>query len=369
MKVPFVDLYLQYLSIKDEIDHAIEQVIKQSAFIRGPFVDKFNSNFAASHHFKHAIGVANGTDALYIIMKMLGIREGDEVITTALSWISSSESVSQTGARPVFVDIEPDYYNIDAAQIENKITPRTKAILPVHLYGHPADIKAIRTICERHHLFLIEDCAQAHFATVDDQYVGTFGIASEFSFYPGKNLGAYGDAGAIVTNDPELARKFQMYANHGALKKHFHDFEGVNSRLDGLQAAILDVKLKYIDEWTEKRIQVAAVYSEMLSDVKEVVPPVVRKNAKHVYHVYNIRAKHRDELRDYLNERQIETAIHYPSALPNMPAYQYLGHRPSDFPAATEAVKNILSLPIFPEITRQQIEFVVNTIKEFYLRR
>jgi dTDP-4-amino-4,6-dideoxygalactose transaminase len=366
MKVPFVDLYLQYLSIKEEIDHAIEQVIKQSAYIRGPFVDSFNTSFAASFHVANCIGVANGTDALYIIMKMLGIKEGDEVITTALSWISTSETISQTGARPVFVDIEPDFYCIDATKIEGKITEKTRAVLPVHLYGHPAEIGAIKSICDKYKLYLIEDCAQAHYAKVGDQFVGTFGIASEFSFYPGKNLGAYGDAGAILTNDADLARIFKMYANHGALKKHFHDFEGINSRLDGLQAAILSVKLKYIDEWTEKRIEVAKTYSELLSDVKEIKLPAIRKNAKHVFHVYNIRAERRDDLRNYLGEHQIETAVHYPSALPNMPAYKYLSHTPDDFPVASDSVKNILSLPIFPEITKEQIDYVVNTIKNFY---
>ena len=363
MKIPFGDLYAQYLSIKEEIDHAIEEVIKQTAFIRGPFVENFEINFAARHQMKHCIGVANGTDAIYIVLKMLGIGEGDEVITTAVSWISTSETISQTGARPVFVDIEPDYYTIDPSKIEEKITEKTKAIIPVHLYGQPADVIKIKTLCDKYNLILIEDCAQAHFAEIEGRMIGTFGIASTFSFYPGKNLGAYGDAGAILTNDDELARKARMYANHGALKKHFHEFEGVNSRLDGLQAAILNTKLTFIDKWTNKRIAAAAKYSSLLSDVNEIVTPKTRENSKHVFHVYIIRVEKRDELQKKLNEAGIETAIHYPTALPNMPAYKYLNHKPSDFPVASAYQEKILSLPIFPEMTDEQISYVVDSIR------
>jgi dTDP-4-amino-4,6-dideoxygalactose transaminase len=366
MKIPFVDLYAQYLTIKKEIDHAIEEVIKQTAFIRGPFVENFEKNFAVRHHMKHCIGVANGTDAIYMVLKMLGIGEGDEVITTAVSWISTSETISQTGAKPVFVDIDPKYYTIDPLKIEAKITGRTKAIIPVHLYGQPADVIKIKALCDKYQLWLIEDCAQAHFAEADGSLIGTFGKASTFSFYPGKNLGAYGDAGAVLTADDELAQKVKMYANHGALKKHFHEFEGVNSRLDGLQGAILDVKLNYIDEWTNKRIAAAAKYSVLLSGVKEIVTPKTRENCKHVFHVYNIRAKKRDQLKDALKDSGIETAIHYPVALPNMPAYRYLNHKPYDFPIASAYQDEIMSLPIFPEITDEQIKYVVEKIKDFY---
>ncbi len=365
MKIPFVDLYAQYLSIKKEIDNAIEEVIKQTAFIRGPFVENFEKNFAAHQQMKNCIGVANGTDAIYIVLKMLGIGHGDEVITTAVSWISTSETISQTGAKPVFVDIEPDYYTIDPSQIEEKINSKTKAVIPVHLYGQPADLPAIKSLCDRYNLFLIEDCAQAHFAEIAGKMIGTFGIASTFSFYPGKNLGAYGDAGAILTNDDELARKARMYANHGALRKHIHEFEGINSRLDGLQAAILDTKLAHIGEWTDKRIAAAAKYATLLSDVKEIVTPETRKNSKHVFHVYNIRTAKRDQLKDALDKAGIGTAIHYPTALPNMPAYRYLNHKKTDFPVATAYQDKILSLPIFPEITDEQIGYVVDRIKDF----
>lgn len=365
MKIPFVDLYAQYLSMKGEIDHAVEEVIRQTAFIRGPFVESFEKRFAESQQMKHCIGVANGTDAIYIVLKMLGIGEGDEVITTAVSWISTSETISQAGARPVFVDIEQDYYTIDPSKIEEKITSKTKAVIPVHLYGQPADLIKIKALCDKYNLYLIEDCAQAHFAEIAGRMTGTFGIASTFSFYPGKNLGAYGDAGAILTNDDDLAKKSRMYANHGALKKHFHEFEGVNSRLDGLQAAILDAKLRHIDEWTGKRIAAAAKYSALLADVKEIVTPKTRENCKHVFHVYNIRAERRDQLQDALKKAEIDTAIHYPTALPNMPAYQYLNYKPSDFPVATANQNSILSLPIFPEITDEQIGYVVDRIKDF----
>lgn len=366
MKIPFVDLYAQYLSVKEEIDHAVEEVIRQTAFIRGPFVEKFEKKFAERQQMKHCIGVANGTDAIYIVLKMLGIGEGDEVITTAVSWISTSETISQAGARPVFVDVEPDYYTIDPSKIEAKVTSRTKAIIPVHLYGQPADVIKIKALCDKYNLYLIEDCAQAHFAGIAGRMIGTFGMASTFSFYPGKNLGAYGDAGAILTNSDELAKKARMYANHGALKKHIHEFEGINSRLDGLQAAILETKLKHIDEWTKKRIAAAAKYSVLLSDVNEIVTPKTRENCKHVFHVYNIRAEKRDQLQNALKEAGIATSVHYPTALPNMPAYQYLNHKPSDFPFATANQDSILSLPIFPEITDEQIGYVVENIIRFY---
>ncbi|SVD78190.1 uncharacterized protein METZ01_LOCUS431044, partial [marine metagenome] len=245
MRIPFVDLKAQYHSIKEEIDTAIQNVINETAFIKGKYVQNFEEEYAEIYGVKHCISCANGTDAIYITLKALGIGPGDEVITTALSWISTSETITQAGARVVFVDIDPDYYTIDTAKIENKITEKTKAIIPVHLYGHPGNMTDIMAIAEKYNLKVIEDCAQAHFAQWKGKYVGTFGIAGTFSFFPGKNLGAFGDAGCIVTNDDELAQKVRMFAHHGALKKHHHEFEGINSRLDGLQAAVLSVKLKY----------------------------------------------------------------------------------------------------------------------------
>lgn len=366
MQVPFVDLYAQYQTIKPEIDQAIENVIRDTAFIRGPYVKKFNAEFAAAYGVKHCIGVANGTDAIYIVMRMLGIGPGDEVITVANSWISTSETIGQTGATPVFVDTEPDYFTIDPALIEAAITERTKAIIPVHLTGQACQMDQIVALCEKHGLHLIEDCAQSHFSEVNGQRVGTFGIASTFSFYPGKNLGAYGDAGCILTNDDALAEKITMYANHGALKKHSHFMEGINSRLDGLQASILSAKLPYIHEWTEARIRHAASYDEVLADIPQIVRPTVRPESRHSYHLYMIRAEKRDELKAYLSDQGVATAIHYPVPLPFMPAYAHLGYQREQFPIVAQYQQEILSLPIYPEITPEMIRYVADCIRGFY---
>lgn len=365
MKVPFVDLKAQYQTIKNEIDDAIRSVIEDTAFIRGKYVAEFETAYAEKYGVKHCISCANGTDAIYITLKMLGVGPGDEVITVANSWISTSETISQTGAKPVFVDID-QYYNIDVAKIEEKITPRTKAILPVHLYGQPAEIDKIKHICDIHKLYLVEDCAQAHFAEYKGKKVGTFGIAGTFSFYPGKNLGAYGDAGAIITNDNELAKKVMMYANHGALRKHFHEIEGVNSRMDGLQAAILSAKLPYIEKWNQKRYSNGLLYNKHLKKCKEIQIPELRPDSTHIFHLYVIRTEKRDELQKYLKEHGIETAIHYPAALPFLKAYEYLGHRPEDFPVAYKYQREILSLPMYPELTEDMIQYVVTRIREFY---
>src|SRR5258706_380323 len=255
MKVPFVDLSVQYQNIKSEIDNAIASVMRESTFIGGRFVKEFEEQFAKEYGVKHVISCGNGTDSLYIIMRMLGIGSGDEVITVANSWISSSETITQTGARVVFADVHPEYYSIDETQLEQRITSKTKAILVVHLQGQICEMDAISSICKRHSLALIEDCAQSHFSEYKGKRAGLFGIAASFSFYPGKNLGAYGDAGCIITNDDGLAGKFKMYARHGALKKHQHEIEGVNSRMDSMQAAILSAKLPHIHQWTEGRIR------------------------------------------------------------------------------------------------------------------
>lgn len=364
MNVPFVDLRAQYRSIKQSIDEAIFKVIDETAFIGGEYVKEFERGFAGLVGVKHCIGVANGTDAIYITLKMLGIGPGDEVITTASSWISTSETISQTGATPVFVDIHPDTFTIDPSLIEGKITKHTKAIIPVHLYGQAAHISEINDLCKKHGLFLIEDCAQSHLSEENNKIVGTFGIASTFSFYPGKNLGAYGDAGAIITNDDSLAEKLRMYANHGALKKHEHKIEGVNSRLDSLQAAILSAKLPHLTEWTKRRIKNADLYVSGLKDSK-VIPPTVRKNTKHSFHLFVIRSDNRESLKKHLEANGIQTAIHYPTALPNLPAYKYLRHQPSDFPVASKYQSEILSLPMYPELSEKQINYVCDTIKGY----
>jgi dTDP-4-amino-4,6-dideoxygalactose transaminase len=366
MEVPFVDLKAQYNSIKSDIDGAIQQVIAETAFIGGTHVKAFENAFAKAYGVKHCIACANGTDAIYVIMKMLGIGAGDEVITTACSWISTSETIGQTGATPVFVDIEPEYFTIDEKKIEEKITPRTKAIIPVHLYGQVADLDKIAAICKKHNLYLIEDCAQSHFSQYKGGNAGTWGIAGTLSFYPGKNLGAYGDAGAIITNDDALAEKCRMYANHGALVKHQHQIEGINSRLDGLQAAILNVKLPHLDKWTEARIANAKIYDRCLQNISCIKLPEVRPQSRHTFHLYVIRAERRDELAAHLKKKGIETAIHYPTPLPFLPAYKHLKAERKQYPVAAAYQEQILSLPMYPELKKETIEYIASSIAEFY---
>jgi dTDP-4-amino-4,6-dideoxygalactose transaminase len=367
MNVPFVDLKAQYASLKPKIDAAIQSVIDNTAFIGGKNVEAFEQAYAKKFGVKHCVSCANGTDAIYIALKALGIGPGDEVITVANSWISTSETITQAGARPVFVDID-EYFHIDPAKIEKKITKKTKALIPVHLYGQPVAIDAVKRICDAHGLPLIEDCAQSHFATFGGRYTGTFGLAGTFSFYPGKNLGAYGDAGALITNDDDFARKARLFANHGSLRKHIHEIEGINSRLDALQAVVLTVKLNHIDEWNRARNSHALTYNALLSGLGEVKCPKFRANSFHIFHLYVIRASRRDDLAAFLKSKGVSTGIHYPTALPFMPAYRYLKHRPSDFPVAYECQGEILSLPMYPEFSDGQIEYVAQTIKEFYAK-
>jgi dTDP-4-amino-4,6-dideoxygalactose transaminase len=367
MNVPFVDLKAQYLALKSEIDPAIQAVINETAFIGGKYVEGFEKAYAEKYSVKHCISCANGTDAIYITLKALGIGPGDEVITVANSWISTSETITQTGARPVFVDID-DYFHINPSLIEARITKKTKAIIPVHLFGQPADIKAVKAICDKHKLFLIEDCAQSHFATSQGQKTGTFGIAGTFSFYPGKNLGAYGDAGAIVTDDDAFARNARLFANHGSLQKHIHEIEGINSRLDSIQAVVLKAKLAHIDDWNMARNSHGLRYNALLDGVSQVRCPKLRPGTFHIFHLYVIRAERRDDLAAFLKTKGVFTGIHYPTALPLMPAYRYLGYKPADFPVAHECQDQILSLPMFPELADEQIAHVADSIKEFYGR-
>jgi len=367
MNVPFVDLKVQYQSLKTEIDAAIQNVISNTAFIGGKYVDAFEKAYAEKFGVKHCVSCANGTDAIYIALKALGVGQGDEVITVANSWISTSETITQTGAKPVFVDID-EYFHIDAAKIEKKITKKTKAIIPVHLYGQPAAIDDIKQLCNAHGLPLIEDCAQSHFSTYRGQYTGTFGLAGTFSFYPGKNLGAYGDAGALITNDDAFARKARLFANHGSLQKHIHEIEGINSRLDAIQAVVLSVKLSHIDEWNKARHAHGLKYNSMLSGIPGVKCPKLRDDAFHIFHVYSLRVPKRDALADHLKSKGVATGIHYPIALPFMPAYSYLSHKPSDFPVAHECMGEIFSLPMYPELSDEQIEYVAQSIKEFYTK-
>jgi len=365
MNIPFLDLNKQYLSIKSEIDAAIQAVIDKSAFVGGPFVEQFERAFAAYCGVSHCVGVANGTDALLVTFKSLNIGAGDEIIVPANSFIASSETVTTAGARVVFADIDPETYNLDVTKLEAKITSRTKAIVAVHLYGRPADMDPILEIARRHRLYVIEDAAQAHGATYKGRPIGSLGDAACFSFYPGKNLGAYGDGGAIVTNDAKLADHARMLANHGRIDKYNHGIEGLNSRLDGLQAAVLSVKLKHLPKWNELRRQHARRYSELLRG--SVTTPVETPGYVPVYHLYIIRieADLREDLRVFLQQRGIATGIHYPIALPNLSAYAYLKHGATDFPEATTASGQILSLPMFPEMVDEQLTYVADAVAEF----
>ena len=366
MNIPFVDLKSQYLSIKGEIDDAIQSVIEESAFVRGQYVSQFEEEYAQECGVEHCISCASGTDALYITLKALGIGPGDEVITTALSWISTSQTISQTGARVVFVDIEKYFFTIDPTRIEEKITDRTRAIIPVHLYGQAADMNSIMSIAKKYDLMVIEDCAQAHFSKYRGRTVGTFGVAGTFSFFPGKNLGAYGDAGAIISRDEQFSTRARMFANHGSLVKHQHEIEGINSRLDGIQAAVLSVKLKQIHEWNNQRRKIGLIYSELLSNIDFANPPLLRKWSEHVYHLYVIRTDKRDRLQEHLKTCGISSGIHYPTALPFLSAYKYLGHKPSEFPIAYMYQSEILSLPMYPEMTNEMCGVVTKEIVEFF---
>lgn len=366
MNIPFVDLKSQYASIKDEIDAAIADVLANTAFVGGPFLQKFEEAFAAYCGTACCVGVGNGTDSLFIALKAMGIGPGDEVITAANSFIATSEAVTMAGGDVVFVDIDPATYNMDVAQIESKITSKTRAIIPVHLYGQPAEMDPIMEIAARHGLKVLEDAAQAHGGEYKGRRVGTMGDAASFSFYPGKNLGAYGDGGALVTDDEALADSARMLANHGRADKFGHMFEGVNSRLDGMQAAILEVKLRHLEEWTEARRKNAYLYNQALQGV-DVVTPVEIDDVRAVYHLYVVRVDpaRRSDLQAFLRENGVASGIHYPIALPNLKAYEHLGHSESDFPEASRASKEIVSLPMFPELTEEQINFVAEKIGSF----
>jgi dTDP-4-amino-4,6-dideoxygalactose transaminase len=367
MKVPFVDLKAQYLSVKDEINRAIEEVINTTTFVGGKPVSDFEGSFAARYGVKHVVTCANGTDSLYILMKMLGIGSGDEVITAANSWISSSETISQTGAKPVFIDVHPDYYSMDETLLEKTITAKTRAVIAVHLQGQMCAIDEIKHICDKHKLFLIEDCAQSHFSEYKGIRAGMTGIAGSFSFYPGKNLGAYGDAGCIITNNDELADKCRMYSHHGGLIKHQHKIEGINSRMDSIQAAILSAKLPHIGMWTEQRIRNAGIYNKLLKDIPGIILPKVRPRSLHTYHLYVIRVKQREEMMKYLMEKGIECAIHYPKALPFLECYANSGYTANQFPVAAQLQDEIISLPMYPDLTESMIRLVITEIKNFFL--
>ena len=365
MPVPFADLQLQYQNIRGEIDAAIADVIRDNAFIRGPYVDAFEAQFAEAVDIRHCVSCANGTDALYLAMAALNVQPGDEVITTAHSWISTSAMITHSGATVVFADTDESTFTIDPVAIESAMTPRTVGIIPVHLYGQPADMDAIMAIARKHGLWVIEDCAQAHLARYKGRQIGTFGTAATYSFYPGKNLGAMGDAGAVVTNDSALAEHVAMLARHGGLIKHQHQIEGINSRLDGMQAAILLAKLPHLSDWTKARQDAAKLYDAGLNQIEDVVVPEVAADRTHVYHLYTIRHPRRDALAAHLNAHGVQTAINYPVALPFLAAYRRLGHRPEQFPNAYRDQGRILSLPMFAEITPEQQRTVIDLVRDF----
>ena len=364
-RVKFLDLKGQYESIKEKIDTAIQETINSTSFINGAINIVFEKRFASLQEAEHCIGVANGTDAIEIVIEALDLPPNSEIIVPANSFIASSEAITRSGHRVVFADCDPYNYTISIDSVKKHISPKTSAILAVHLYGHPCDMDALNMLAEEHDLKIIEDCAQAHTAEYKGRRVGCIGHAGTFSFYPGKNLGAYGDAGAIVTNDKELAIKCKMIANHGRIEKYNHVFEGRNSRLDSLQAAIINAKIDHVEEWTQKRIDQAAEYKKLLKDIDEITLPNCENWAKQVYHLFVIRCKNRDVLRENLKEKGIETGIHYPIALPKLKAYDYITQETKDFFAYT-ADEQLLSLPIGEHLKFSDLKYVASAIDDYY---
>jgi dTDP-4-amino-4,6-dideoxygalactose transaminase len=365
--IPLVDLHAQFKSIEPEINNAIKGCIENGVFVKGKYVEDFEKAFANYLGIEYCLGCGNGTDALEIILAALNIGPGDEVIVPALSWIATAEAVNNAGAEPIFVDIREDTYTIDFRKIEKNITSRTKAIIPVHLYGCPADMNEICEIARKYKLFVIEDCAQAHGAEYFGKKVGTFGIASAFSFFPSKNLGAYGDSGSIVTNNKELFEKARKISNHGQLNiRHEHSVIGRNSRLDAIQASILSVKLPHLDAWNLKRIKVAENYNLKLSCLKDLKLPEMFHDRKHVFHVFVIRCRRRNDLVKLLDKGKIAWSIHYPYPIPFLDAYKYKKHIYTDFPISKKITSEVISLPMFPELTESQIEIITNQIITIY---
>jgi len=364
IQIPLVDLKAQYRSIKPEIDAAIQRVLDHCGFILGREVEAFEKAFAAYCGTDWAAGVASGTAALHLSLLACGVGPGDEVITTPFTFFATGEAISQTGARPVFVDIDPLTYNVDPTRIEAAITPRTKVIVPVHLYGQPAEMDPILDIARRYGLRVIEDAAQAHGAEYRGRRVGSMGDLACFSFYPSKNLGCYGDGGMVVGNDPELMDRVYRLRDHGRISKYEHGEPGWGYRLDALQAAILGAKLPHLDDWNDARRAHAARYNELLSDT-EVVTPTEAEHVKHIYHCYVIRSPRRDALVEYLKSEGVGVVIHYPLPLHLQPAYRSLGYRPGDFPISEACAREVLSLPMYPELTDEQQQRVVEAVKAF----
>jgi len=364
--IPFVDLKAQYASIKAEILPAIEAVLDSNAYVLGKAVSDFEQTFAQRHRTGHCIGVSSGTDGNHMALWALGVGPGDEVILPANTFIATAWGATLCGATPVLVDCDPVSYNIDPSAVAARITPKTKAIVAVHLYGQPADMDPLLEIGRKHGIPVVEDCAQAHLAEYKGVPVGGIGTVASWSFYPGKNLGAYGEGGAVTTNDPEIARKLRMVRDHGSEKKYQHEILGHNYRMEGIQGAVLGVKMKYIEQWTEARRRNATSYGELLQGLPEFVTPAESETAKHVYHLYVVRTSHRDKLQRHLQDRGISTGLHYPVPLHLQPALRHLGHRKGDFPVTESIADQLLSLPMYPELTRNQIEYITESVREFF---
>ncbi|MBI2101504.1 DegT/DnrJ/EryC1/StrS family aminotransferase [Candidatus Woesearchaeota archaeon] len=361
--IKFVDLEAQYSSIKNDIDNAIGKVLESTNFILGENVREFENEFASFCNEKYSVGVNSGTSALHLALLAKGVGKGDEVVTTANTFIATCEAISYAGAISRLIDIEPDTYNMDPKKLEKAVTARTKAIIPVHLYGQPANIKEIMEIAKKHNIAVIEDACQAHGAEHHGKKVPVSGIGC-FSFYPGKNLGAYGEGGMIVSNDREFDEKLRAYRDHGQTKKNVHKYIGYNYRLEEVQAAILRVKLRHLAKWTDMRRKNALLYNEMLEGC-DIATPVEKKYNKHVYHLYVVRAKNRQRLAEHLSSREIQTGVHYPTPIHLQEAYSHLGYKKGGFPVAEQYADEILSLPMFPELTEEQISHVSKSIRDF----
>lgn len=361
--IPFIDLKTQYHSIKDEIDRAVLELLESGQFVLGREVSDFEAEFSTYCHAAHGIGVNSGTSALHLALLAGGIGPGDEVITVPNTFVATIAAICYVGARPVFVDIDPVTYTIDTGSIMSAITEKTKAIVPVHLYGQPADMDPILDIARRHHLWVIEDAAQAHGAEYKNRRVGSIGDMGCFSFYPGKNLGAYGEGGMVVTNNSECGRTIRMLRDWGAEKKYEHKLKGYNYRMEGVQGAVLRVKLRHLEKWTEARRSRAALYDRLLADCG-IHTPSAMPYARHVYHIYAIRIANRSDVQDVLLKKGIQTNIHYPFPVHLLEAYKDLGYKGGDFPHAEKAAKEVLSLPMFAELTDESVEYVVQCLRE-----
>jgi dTDP-4-amino-4,6-dideoxygalactose transaminase len=364
MNIPFLDLKAQYQSIYNEVNRAIQEVLDNTAYAGGPFVKEFEKNYAKYCDCEYAIGVSSGTSAIWLALLALEIGPGDEVITVPNTFIATVEAISFTGAKPVFIDIDERTYNIDPAKLESAITSKTKAIIPVHLYGQMADMDPIIAIAKQHNLYVLEDGAQAQGAKYKGKKAGSLGDVGCFSFYPGKNLGAYGEAGAVVTNNSQIAERVQILRDHGQPKKYYHDYIGWNGRMDGIQGAVLNVKLKYIDQWNQKRRDHAKQYSQQLSEINELTLPFIPEFAEPIFHIYAIRAPKRDALIESLKEKQIYCGIHYPVPVHLTKAYRSLNLPKGSFPVAEQIADEELSLPMFPELTNDQIRYVADALRK-----